>query len=417
MKRSPLLILFITVVIDLLGFGIIMPLLPLYVDRFGGREITAGWLATSFSVMQFLFAPIWGRISDIKGRRPLILLSLAGSALAFFLFGVAQHLWVLFVARIAAGILTAASLPAAYAYIADVTPPERRARGMAMIGVAFGIGFACGPMLGGWLGRQYGLAVPAFVVAGMAAANFVWSWFALPESLPADRNRAVARRVVFFDWRGFQRAYRSPLIGELFTVFAFSTFAFAMMESTFTWVILRRFVQPTFAAGVASSVVEKAAAGTAGSVFVIVGVAAVLAQGAVMGGLAQRFGDARLIRAGSILLAATLWGIGFTTSLVILKVLAAGLAVGSGMTNPALSSLVSRAADPAERGSVMGVQQGLGSLARMVAPLVGTDLLQKAGIGVAYSAAAALMAIAFVCSLAVHNIPVSAETQAPIAVH
>ena len=417
MKRSPLLILFITVVIDLLGFGIIMPLLPLYVNRFGGDEVAAGWLTTGFSVMQFAFAPIWGRVSDMRGRRPLILLSLAGSALAFFLFGVAQHLWVLFVARIAAGILTAASLPTAQAYIADVTPPERRARGMALIGVAFGVGFACGPMLGGWLGGRYGLSVPAFVVAGMAAANFVWSWFALPESLAVRGAQASPRPVVFFDWRAFQRAYRSPLLGELFTVFAFSTFAFAMMESTFTWVILRRFVEPQLAHGVAASVIERTAADHASRVFVIVGVSAVLAQGAVMGGLAQRFGDARLIRWGSMLLAIALWGIGATHSFDTLKVLAAALAVGSGMANPALSSLVSRAADASERGSVLGVQQGLGALARMIAPITGTWLLEHASIGAAYTAAAVLMAVAYLCSLAVRDIPRATEMEATVVAH
>src|SRR5688572_25012198 len=140
MKRSPLIILFITVVIDLLGFGIILPILPMYVKQFGGGPLVTGWLTTSFSLMQFIFAPIWGRASDLYGRRPFILLGLIGSTVAFLIFAYATNLWVLFAARVASGILTAASLPAAQAYIADVTPPEKRARGMAMIGVAFGLG-------------------------------------------------------------------------------------------------------------------------------------------------------------------------------------------------------------------------------------------------------------------------------------
>src|SRR5579872_855339 len=148
MKRSPLIILFITVVIDLLGFGIVLPLMPLYVGQFTATPVVAGWLTTSFSIMQFIFAPIWGRASDLYGRRPLILMSLLGSSAAFFLFGIAGSLWVLFVARIGAGIRTAASLPTSYAYIADVTTPERRSRGMALIGVAFGTGFAIGPWIG-----------------------------------------------------------------------------------------------------------------------------------------------------------------------------------------------------------------------------------------------------------------------------
>lgn len=399
MRRSPLIILFTTVLIDLLGFGIILPLLPLYVEQFGGTPVVAGWLATSFSAMQFLFAPLWGRLSDVHGRRPFILLSLIGSALAFLLFGLARALWVLFAARIAAGVLTAASLPTAQAYIADVTPPERRARGMAMIGVAFGIGFSAGPALGGWLGRLYGLAVPAYVVAGLAALNFVWSYFALPESLARAREPAPARRLTLIEPRRFASAFRTPLLGELLAVFAVSTFAFAMMEATFTWLILLRFVEPALGPGVTHAMVEKQAAATAGSVFVIVGVTAVLAQGAVMGGLAQVVSERWLMWMGAALLTGSLVGIGAAGSLAALKVLAAGLAVGSSMLNPVLSSLVSKAARHGERGGVLGVQQGLGSLARMVAPPLGTWVLQRFGTDSAYYAAGGLMGVAFLASL------------------
>src|SRR5258708_11125542 len=134
MKRSPLIILFITVVIDLLGFGIIFPILPVYVTKFGGSPFIAGWLTTSFSIMQFIFAPIWGRASDIYCRRPLLILGLLGTGVTFLIFGLANSLWMLFAARIGAGILTAASLPTPQAYIADGTPPGERARGMGLWG-------------------------------------------------------------------------------------------------------------------------------------------------------------------------------------------------------------------------------------------------------------------------------------------
>src|SRR5947209_7376350 len=213
MKPSPLIILFITVVIDLLGFGIILPLLPLYVKQFGGTPIQAGLLTASFSVMQFIFSPIWGRLSDLHGRRPLILFSLFGSAATFLLFGMAQSLWVLFAARIAAGIVTAASLPTAQAYIADVTPPERRARGMALIGVAFGIGFACGPWIGGALGK-ISLSLPAFAVAGLAMVNFIWSFFALPESHLTERDEAHARKLEILNFKRFASVFHNAALGE-----------------------------------------------------------------------------------------------------------------------------------------------------------------------------------------------------------
>lgn len=412
MKRSPLVILFVTVVIDLLGFGIILPLLPLYVKQFDGTPIIAGWLATSFSIMQFLFAPIWGRVSDIHGRRPMILMSLLGSAIAFFLFGIASNLWVLFVARIAAGILTAASLPTAQAYIADVTPPERRARGMAMIGVAFGIGFACGPWIGGALGR-YGLAVPAFFVAGMALINFIWSFFALPETLGAVRNNASTREVVLFDLTRFVRAIRTPGLGPLLTLFSVATFAFALMEATFTWLVLLRFVEPQHGTSLGKAALEAKTAAIVGPIFGLVGITAVLAQGAVMGGLAQKMGERALVRLGALALTLTLFGIAVTNSLGFLTVLAACLAAGNGMLNPSLSSLVSKAADPDERGGVLGLQQGLGSFARIIAPPCGTWLLQNISIGSPYFLSGALMGIAFLLSLNLGKIVIDEATTTP----
>ncbi|HXG24390.1 MAG TPA: MFS transporter [Chthonomonadales bacterium] len=412
MKRSPLVILFVTVVIDLLGFGIILPLLPLYVKQFDGTPVIAGWLATSFSIMQFLFAPIWGRVSDIHGRRPMILMSLLGSAIAFFLFGIASNLWILFVARIAAGILTAASLPTAQAYIADITPPERRARGMAMIGVAFGIGFACGPWIGGALGR-YGLAVPAFFVAGMALINFIWSFLALPESLGAVRNNTSTREVVLFDLARFVRAIRSPALGPLLTLFSVATFAFALMEATFTWLVLLRFVEPQHGAALGKAALEAKAAATVGPIFGLVGITAVLAQGAVMGGLAQKLGERTLVRLGALALTLTLFGIGVTTSLGLLTVLAACLAAGNGMLNPSLSSLVSKVADPDERGGVLGLQQGLGSFARIIAPPFGTWLLQSISIGSPYFLSGTLMGIAFVLSLNLGKVAIDEASTTP----
>ncbi len=398
MRRSPLAILFITVVIDLLGFGMVLPLLPLYVDKFGGRPVAAGLMATSYSVMQFLFAPIWGRASDLLGRRPLILLSLLGSALSFFLFGVAQALWVLFAARIAAGILTAASLPTAHAYIADVTPPEKRSRGMAMIGVAFGIGFSCGPMLGGWLGRHYGLSVPAFAVAAMALANFAWSFFALPESR-SGRGRAEERRIRLLDSRMMGEVLRTPGLGKLVAMSTVVTFGMAVMESTFTWLVLLRFVEPTLGPGTVHSILEREAAGAASRVFAIVGITSVIAQGMVMGGMAQRLGERRLVWIGAVVLAASFYGIGAARTFGQLEVLSAAMAVGAAILSPVLTALITHLTHEEKRGGVLGVQQGLSSMARMTAPPLGAYLLQRFGTGTPYLVAGSLMSAAAVMGL------------------
>lgn len=257
MRRSPLIALFITVVIDLLGFGIILPLLPLYVKQFNGTPTVAGWLAASFSVMQFVFCPIWGRASDRWGRRPLILMGLLGSGAAFLMFGLATSIAWLFVARILAGILTAASLPASYAYIADSTTPETRSRGMAMIGVAFGVGFSMGPWIGGALGA-HDLRLPAFVVAALSLANFAWSYFALPETHTRPDGHPISSGLL--DLQAMPRAVRRPILGDLLILFGVATFSFALMESTFTWLILERFIEPRLGAGLSRALLEREAA-------------------------------------------------------------------------------------------------------------------------------------------------------------
>ncbi len=395
MKRSPLVILFITVVIDLLGFGIILPQLPLYIDKYGGSPLMGGALAASYSVMQFIFAPIWGRASDIHGRRPFILLSLIGTSLSWLAFGFATSLWMLFAARIFSGVLTAASISTPQAYIADILPPEKRSRGMAMIGVAFGIGFAFGPWLGGFLGARYGLSGPAFFVAGLSFLNFLWSLASLPESHVTDREPDKARKVKIFDAKPFVRALKQPNLGALLVVFSVSTFAFALMEATFTWLILRRFVVPQMALNATPALIEKTASATAATIFGVVGITVTITQALVMGGALQRLKDATLVRWGSIMLAGSLLAIGLTTSLGWMHVAAASLAIGNGVMTPALSSLVAAAADPAERGGIFGIQQGLGSLARIVAPPLGTLLLQQYSTATPYIVSAILMIVTF----------------------
>jgi DHA1 family tetracycline resistance protein-like MFS transporter len=264
------------------------------------------------------------------------------------------------------------------------------------------VGFSTGPWIGGVLGR-HGLGAPAFFVSGLALINFIWSYFALPESHLRDRDAQHARKIVLFDTTGLKRAIRHATLGELLTVFTTSSFAFSMMEATFTWFILLRFIEPGQVGLVARGMLEKRAAATVGPIFGIVGVVAVISQGAVMGGLAQRVGEVRLVWIGSFLLSATLFLIAGNHSLPLLMALAALLAMGNGFLTPSLSSLVSKAAGNEERGSIMGVQQSMGSMARVFAPLLGTWMLQKMGEGVPYYASAVLMAIAFLMSLKINR--------------
>ncbi|MBI2951463.1 MFS transporter, partial [bacterium] len=237
MKGSPLVVLFLTVFIDLLGFGIVLPLLPYYAESFGAGPLTVTLLSSSYSLMQFLFAPVWGRLSDRVGRRPILVLSLAGSALSYLLFGLAGSLAALFATRLLAGVC-AANISTAQAYIADVTTPETRAKGMGMIGAAFGLGFIFGPAAGGALSR-YGYAVPAFFAGGLSLLALALALFRLPESLRRQGDPPGGAARGGFDLGRLWAALVHPGMGLLLLIFFCSVFAFANLEATFALFVER----------------------------------------------------------------------------------------------------------------------------------------------------------------------------------
>ncbi len=428
MKRSPLIILALTLFIDLLGFGLILPLLPVYITHYGGKPWVGGALLASFSVAQFIFAPIWGRMSDRYGRRPLILLSLVGSATSFLAFGLAPNLAVLFIARVFAGILSAASLPTAQAYIADVTTPEKRAGGMAVLGAAFGLGFAIGPAIGGVMSRfsvfgQPALATPAFFAALLCLINFISAYFLLPESNHDRTPKETIEKGLSDLLPSIWRSMRHPQVGAQLTVFAFTTFAFTAVESSFSWLILLRFRETLAATAIRNyeaahlgqsfltlaplaqkDLLEKAQAGASTLVFIIVGVTILITQVAVMGGLARKVGENRLVVFGSGLLTLTLVGLAFAPTLPIIWVLSACIAIGNGVLNPSLSALITQAAGPRERGALSGTQQGLGSLARIIAPPINNTIVAfhpgPLLVGsLPFLGSSALMGVAFLLSL------------------
>jgi multidrug resistance protein len=378
--QSPIvIIIFLTVFIDLLGFGIIIPLMPFYATHFGASAFEVGMLAMSFSLMQFLFAPLWGRWSDVIGRRPVIVIGLLGSAVSYLTFGLAQSLALLFVSRCLAGI-AGANIPTAQAFIADSTTPENRAKGMGMVGAAFGLGFIFGPALGGFL-SQWGYQVPALFAAALSFVNFLAALVLLPESLPPDR-RTVARTRSRLEV--FQLALTRPRLPTVLAVFFLIVSAFASFESMFALYSQARF-------GFNSV--------TIGYLFAGVGVILAIVQGMLVGRVVRRLGEHRLAPAAIALLTLGLGLVSIASSVPALALACAVVAVGMGFQSPSMLSVISQLSDPADQGSMLGVSQSLGSLARVVGPLWGGFVFDRFGHAAPFVSAALLMAIACVLSL------------------
>jgi DHA1 family tetracycline resistance protein-like MFS transporter len=344
-------VLFFTVFIHLLGFGIIIPLLPYYAERFGASGLTVGLLTTSFSLAQFLFSPLWGRLSDRIGRRPVLLGSLILTGVSYLVFALATSLPILFLSRIFAGI-AGATLSTAQAYIADTTAPENRTKGMGLIGAAFGMGFIFGPAMGGVLSR-WGFSVPAFAAAGLAAAAFLFALFRLPESLPHGERAVAAHRR---HTTSFRDALSRPVVGTVLALFFTATLCFSGMEA-----ILALYCERFFRWGPHQI----------GYLFAYVGVVAAVMQAGIVGSLAKRFGEWALVRAGLILMGAAFVVAGLEPPLALFLAAMGVIAVGSGLLTPSLSALVSIATPPDEQGGILGVYQSLGSLGRAVGPFLG----------------------------------------------
>ena len=378
---SPLGIVFTTVVIDLVGFGMVLPILPLWAETFDASPTQIGLLTASYAIAQLLFAPVWGRLSDRYGRRPVILASLAGSAVAALLIGVAGTLVLLFVARILQGV-AGASYAAAQAYVADVTTRRERARGMGLIGAAFGLGFILGPAFGAAF-SAVDERLPFFVAAGLAALNLGIAYRRLPESLRPGAQRAPAPRLEVI-----RRALASRELGPLVWLSFTATFAFVAMESTFALFSERRF--------------DYGAAEIA-ALFVFIGVMAALAQGLLVGRLAERFGEVRVMIAGLAGTAAGLLIVAVSESLWALLPGLAVLAVASGLVFSATTALISLAAHDAEQGSVLGLTAGVGGAARIAGPVAATLLFQHAGIAAPLILGAALFAICTAAALRVRT--------------
>ncbi len=380
MKRSPLVIIFVTIFLDLVGFGIVLPLLPFYAQHFGATALVVGLLSTSYSLMQFLFAPIWGRISDRVGRRPIILLGLFGSVVSYLIFGLAHSLWVLFISRVCAGI-AGANISTAQAYIADSTPPERRARGMGLVGAAYGLGFIFGPAIGGTL-SHFALNLPPLFASALSFCNFVAALFLLPESLQPENRTSHSRRGL--NLGRIRVALMHPQLGIFMMLFFIVTFAFANLEATFALMTQKKFGFE---------------AHENGYLFAYIGVLITLMQGALIGHLVGWVGERKLISVG---LFSMIFGLGllpFAPSLFVLLIVLAILTFGQGVTNPSITSSISQVSGPGDQGGILGVTQSLGSLARILGPIWGGLVFDHLGFQYLYLTGGLLMMLAFVLSV------------------
>jgi multidrug resistance protein len=375
---SPLVIIFITVFIDLLGFGIIIPLLPFYAESFGASAFTIGLLGTVFSLMQFLVAPLCGRWSDRIGRRPIILAGLLASAAAYVALALADSLALIFAARIVGGI-AGGNIPTAQAYIADITTHENRAKGMGLVGAAFGLGFIIGPALGGILTR-FGHATPMWCAAALCFGNFIAAVFLLPETRHGDRERLTLGR---FDL--FKRARHHGGLVPLLLVFFLASMAFSGFEATFALFTERRF-------GFNGERI--------GYVFAFIGLILAVVNGVLVGRVVPWLGERRLIPAAIALIALGLSLVPLAYSVPVLFAVCGTMAVGMGFNNPSLTSAVSRLSDPSEQGGMLGLAQSLAALGRIVGPAWGGFLFDRAGTTMPYLSAAAVMAVALLLAIA-----------------
>ena len=394
-RKSPLLVVFLTVFIDLVGFGIVLPLLPIYSEHLGAQEWMIGIIMASYSAMQFLFAPGWGRLSDRIGRRPVMLVSTAGAMVSYALFGVASGfsngtiaLLLIIVSRILAGIC-GANITVAQACIADVTPPEERSKKMGLVGMAFGLGFIFGPVLGWASMRLFGQTGPGWVAASLCAANFILALMILPETRKPEMH--APQRPRFARW---VQTFQNPAVRLLVLVFFLATFCFTCFETTLGLLIARNFHLVSVGDLRAIDLLDPKkfgdAATAASILFAYCGIIGAFVQGGPLGKLVKRFGEPKLIALSLVLVALSLgplpfvkgdaalkWSVLFSGDGApwwILLVLLALLSIGSGLTRPPVFGMISNLTPAHEQGATLGVAQSAGSLARIAGPIFASGL-------------------------------------------
>jgi DHA1 family tetracycline resistance protein-like MFS transporter len=382
MRNKALLPIFLVVFVDLLGFGLILPLLPFYAETYGATPVIVGLLTASYAAAQLIGAPILGRLSDRFGRRPVLLVSIFGTLIGFLFLGLAEPLGsrlagilnlidsrnafiigFLFFSRILDG-LTGGNISVAQAYISDITSGADRAKGLGLIGAAFGLGFIFGPALGGLL-SAWGYATPAFTAAGLASLNLVAVYFRLPESLTARaRSLYLSRPRPEFSVPALWQALNRPRVGPLLHIRFFFGLAFAMFQSIFALFAQYR--------------LGLDARGT-GFVLTYVGVLAALVQGVGVGRLAARYSEKNLIFSFIAIMSVSMIGWALTPNVWVMLVVLAPIALSGGVLNTILSSSLTKVVRSEEVGGTLGLAASVESLTRVIAPSVGGFLIGSLG--------------------------------------
>lgn len=393
--RVARLILFATVFFDLLGFGIVIPFLPMYAARLGIGAGAIGLLLSAYSIMQFIFAPLLGRLSDRIGRRPIIMLGLFGSSLSYLIYGFTDSFAGLLISRAVHGTC-AATISTAQAYVADTTEESRRAHAMGMIGAAFGLGFVLGPAIGGLLGAV-SLRTPVLFAAGLTFANLIFAAVWLPESrdarAPARAAATGARPGARWSLDLPRRLGRHRAIARLFAVAFLLTLAIAALEATFALTV--------------PAVYGYAAAGV-GGLLAFAGLMQAIAQGYLVGKLVPRTGEAVLAVAGAALLGLGLGPLGSWTSHAALYGMLILIAAGYGLGSTAVATLISRRTGRELQGEALGLNQSVLSLARVIGPIAGGILYQTMSPAAPYLGGAAVAAMAMVLATRISNIRAAA---------
>jgi multidrug resistance protein len=385
-SRSVLAVVFTTVLIDFIGFSVLFPVLPLYADRLGASPLQVGLILTLYALAQLLFLPVWGWISDKVGRRPVLLVSLLGTALSFLLLATVQSIAGIYLSRALAGVF-AASIGTAQAVVTDVTAPEERARGMGILGAAFGAGMVVGPMLGGLL-AAVDEVLPFHAIAVLALANFVLAWWRLPESRPSRRARRpwseLAASFVPTPVR-LLLAVHERRIGLYLYLFFHVFTAFAVLESMITLYLGRRFGADPLDAAL---------------VFAWIGVVLALTQGVLLRGLVTRFGELPLVLLGLVAMALGIGAVPAVPSFGWFFVLGTLIAFGNGVAFPAFTSLYSKACRAEHAGELLGQSQSMATTGRIVAPLGAGWLMGEVAAGAPFVVSALLLLAAIVLVLA-----------------
>jgi DHA1 family tetracycline resistance protein-like MFS transporter len=363
-KTSPLLPIFFIVAVDVLGLTLILPFLPFYAESFGAKPWVVGLLISSYAFFQLVSAPILGDWSDRFGRRKVLILSQIGTLIGFLILGQAKVLWVVFLSRMIDGA-TAGNLSVAQAYIADVTPQEKRAKAFGIIGVAFGMGFLVGPAISGFL-AGYDFHYPIYFAALLSFVSILLTYFTLPEPDFHVRAKEI-QKVSIFDWSKYTHQFKRKNVGTTLYLFLCFHLAFSLFFSGFPLFLERRFNINGIPFGPKE----------VGYLYAYSGLMGAVIQGGMIGKLVDRFGEVKIVIVSFLLLALGYFALSVSFHLPLLLISATLSAWGHGMVRPALTSILSRQVSSTEQGTVLGLSQSLNSVSQIIAPIIGGILIGR----------------------------------------